>query len=109
MKTIKKFIKDNEKLKDIEFWKKYSKFVVEFEIENELKKNEEASKDKEKLRRNFAAFSNVLTITNNMVNFRFSNDLVDKYISFSKEYFSLTKEQIDQIMELLVVWKSALQ
>ena len=106
---IYEFIKDNEKLKDIEFWKKYSKFVVEFEIENELKKNEEASKDKEKLRRNFAAFSNVLTITNNMVNFRFSNDLVDKYISFSKEYFSLTKEQIDQIMELLVVWKSALQ
>ena len=105
---VYEFIKDNEKLKDIEFWKKYSKFVVDFEIKTELKKNPEKSKDKEKLRQDFAAFSNILTITNNMVNFRFSDDLVDKYISFSKEYFSFTKEQINQIMELLVVWKSAL-
>ena len=106
---VYEFIKDNEKLKDLEFWKKYSKFVVDFEIKNELKKNQEDSKDKEKLRQNFAAFSNVLAITNNMVNFRFSDDLVDKYLTFSKEYFTFTKEQMDQIMELLVVWKSALE
>ena len=83
--------------------------MVDFEIKNELKKNQEESKDKEKLRQNFAAFSNVLAITNNMVNFRFSDDLVDKYLTFSKEYFTFTKEQMDQIMELLVVWKSALE
>ena len=106
---VYEFIKDNEKLKDLEFWKKYSKFVVDFEIKNELKKNQEESKDKEKLRQNFAAFSNVLAITNNMINFRFSDDLVDKYLTFSKEYFTFTKEQMDQIMELLVVWKSALE
>ncbi len=106
---VYEFIKDNEKLKDLEFWKKYSKFVVDFEIKNELKKNQDDSKDKEKLRQNFAAFSNVLAITNNMINFRFSDDLVDKYLTFSKEYFTFTKEQMDQIMELLVVWKSALE
>ena len=106
---VYEFIKDNEKLKDLEFWKKYSKFVVDFEIKNELKKNQEESKDKEKLRQNFAVFSNVLAITNNMINFRFSDDLVDKYLIFSKEYFTFTKEQMDQIMELLVVWKSALE
>ena len=106
---IYEFIKDNEKLQDIEFWKKYSKFVVDLEIKTELKKTQEKSKDKEKLRQDFAAFSNVLTITNNMVNFRFNDELVEQYISFSKENFSLTKEQIDQIMELLEVWKSGLE
>ena len=44
-----------------------------------------------------------------MINFRFSDDLVDKYLTFSKEYFTFTKEQMEQIMELLVVWKSALE
>ena len=106
---IYEFIKDNEKLQDIEFWKKYSKFVVDLEIKTELKKTQEKSKDKEKLRQDFAAFSNVLTITNNMVNFKFSDELVEQYISFSKENFSLTKAQIDQIMELLEVWKSGLE
>ena len=106
---IYEFIKDNEKLQDLEFWKKYSKFIVDLEINTELTKTPEKSKDTEKIRQDFAAFSNVLTITNNMVNFRFSEELVNQFISFAKENFSLTKDQIDQIVELLVVWKSGFE
>ena len=106
---IYEFIKDNEKLQDLEFWKKYSKFIVDLEINTELTKTPEKSKDIEKIRQDFAAFSNVLTITNNMVNFRFSEELVNQFISFAKENFSLTKDQIDQIVELLVVWKSGFE
>ena len=106
---IYEFIKDNEKLQDLEFWKKYSKFIVDLEINTELTKTPEKSKDIEKIRQDFAAFSNVLTITNNMVNFRFSEELVNQFISFAKENFSLTKDQIDQIIELLVVWKSGFE
>jgi len=104
---VYEFIKDNEKLKSLDFWKKYSEVVIELDIKSDMKKKEELSKEKEKMKKNFAAFSNILTITNNMVNFGFDDDLVNNYISYSREKFSLNDGQMAQINELYIVWKSS--
>ena len=74
--------------------------------------------------RSISAFNNKQKINLNLklsqinINNNFKNndlaltqrDNKDKnIIAISKEYFTFTKEQMDQIMELLVVWKSALE
>ena len=63
------FIKDNNKLKFMDFWKKYSKFVIELDMENDITKKELITEQSTKTKYKFAAFSNTLTIVNNMVNF----------------------------------------
>ena len=100
------FIKDNNKLKNMEFWKKYSKFVIELDMENDITKKELITEQSTKTKYKFAAFSNTLTIVNNMVNFGFNKNFINEFINFAEQSYSLTKEQIGQIEDLMVVWAS---
>ena len=100
------FIKDNNKLKFMDFWKKYSKFVVELDMENDITKKELITEQSTKTKYKFAAFSNALTIVNNMVNFGFDKNFIHEFINFAENNYSLTKEQIGQIEDLMVVWSS---
>ena len=100
------FIKDNNKLKNMEFWKKYSKFVIELDIENDITKKELITEQSTKTKYKFAAFSNTLTIVNNMVNFGFNKNFINEFVDFAERSYSLTKEQIGQIEDLMVVWAS---
>ena len=100
------FIKDNNKLKNMEFWKKYSKFVIELDMENDITKKELITEQSTKTKYKFAAFSNTLTIVNNMVNFGFNKNFINEFINFAERSYSLTKEQIGQIEDLIVVWAS---
>ena len=100
------FIKDNNKLKFMDFWKKYSKFVVELDMENDITKKELITEQSTKTKYKFAAFSNTLTIVNNMVNFGFDKNFIKEFINFAENNYSLTKEQIGQIEDLMVVWSS---
>ena len=101
-------IKDNDKLKNMEFWKNYSSFVVDCDIKNDITKQELKTEQSIKTKYKFAGFSNALTIVNNMVNFGFDRDIINEYINFAKQKYSLTKEQIDQIEDLIIVWTSNL-
>ena len=100
------FIKDNNKLKNMEFWKKYSKFVIELDMENDITKKELITEQSTKTKYKFAAFSNTLTIVNNMVNFGFNKNFINEFVDFAERSYSLTKEQIGQIEDLMVVWAS---
>ena len=100
------FIKDNNKLKYMDFWKKYSKFVVELDMENDITKKELITEQSTKTKYKFAAFSNTLTIVNNMVNFGFDKNFIHEFINFAENNYSLSKEQIGQIEDLMVVWSS---
>ena len=100
------FIKDNNKLKFMDFWKKYSTFVVELDMENDITKKELITEQSTKTKYKFAAFSNTLTIVNNMVNFGFDKNFIKEFINFAENNYSLSKEQIGQIEDLMVVWSS---
>ena len=100
------FIKDNNKLKNMEFWKKYSKFVIELDMENDITKKELITEQSTKTKYKFAAFSNTLTIVNNMINFGFNKNFINEFVDFAERSYSLTKEQIGQIEDLMVVWAS---
>ena len=100
------FIKDNDKLKNIDFWEKYLQFVVDLDIKNDITKKELITEESAKAKLKFAAFSNVLTIINNMVNFNFEESFINKFIDFAEKNYSLTKEQISQIQDLITVWKT---
>ena len=98
------FIKDNEKLKDLEFWKKYLTHVAEEDVKNDISKEDLKDEKNAKIKFQFAAFSNTLTIANNMVNFGFDRTFIDEFVENSKKEFSLTEDQIQQIEGLIVVW-----
>ena len=100
------FIKDNDKLKNIDFWEKYLQYVVDLDIKNDITKKELITEESAKAKLKFAAFSNVLTIINNMVNFNFEESFINKFIDFAGKNYSLTKEQISQIQDLITVWKT---
>ena len=91
------FIKDNDKLKNMEFWKKYSLCLVNLDMENDITKQELKTEQSVKTKYKFAAFSNTLTIINNMVNYNFDKNFINEFLNFVKEKYALTKEQIEQI------------
>ena len=103
---IYEFIKDNKRLKDINFWKCYVKHIVDLEIKNNPTKEELKNEKTEQNKLKFAAFSNVLTIANNMINFNLDENFVNEFISVVQKEYSLSKEEISQIKDLMVVWSN---
>lgn len=102
-KYVYECIKDNKKLKDLNFWQKYAKFIIKYETDKIPKEKENEIKNKsEKLK--LTGFANILAIVNNMVNFGLEQDFIDKFISFCATTFSLTTEQIQQIKEFIPIW-----
>ena len=103
---IYEFIKDNERLKDINFWKNYVKLIIDLEIKNNPTKEELKTEKTEQNKLKFAAFSNVLTIANNMINFNLGETFVNEFISVVQKEYSLSEEEIAQIKDLMVVWSN---
>ena len=102
-KYVYEYIKDNKKLKDLNFWQKYAKFIIKYETDKIPKEKEnEINNKSEKLK--LTGFANILAIVNNMVNFGLEQDFIDKFISFCATAFSLTTEQIQQIKEFIPIW-----
>ena len=102
-KYVYECIKDNKKLKDLNFWQKYAKFIIKYETDKIPKEKEnEINNKNDKLK--LTGFANILTIVNNMVNFGLDQDFIDKFISFCATTFSLTTEQIQQIKEFIPIW-----
>jgi hypothetical protein len=102
-KYVYECIKDNKKLKDLNFWQKYAKFIIKYETDKIPKEKEnEINNKNEKLK--LTGFANILAIVNNMVNFGLDQDFIDKFISFCATTFSLTTEQIQQIKEFIPIW-----
>ena len=102
-KYVYECIKDNKKLKDLNFWQKYAKFIIKYETDKIPKEKEnEINNKSEKLK--LTGFANILAIVNNMVNFGLEQDFIDKFISFCATTFSLTTEQIQQIKEFIPIW-----
>ena len=105
-KYIYNFIKDNNKLKDMNFWKNYIKQIVELEMENNTTKDELKTEKSEQNKLRFAAFSNVLTVANNMINFNLDESFINEFISTVQKIYSLTDEEMEQIKDLMVVWSN---
>ena len=102
-KYVYECIKDNKKLKDLNFWQKYAKFIIKYETDKIPKEKENENNNKiDKLK--LTGFANILAIVNNMVNFGLEQDFIDKFISFCATAFSLTTEQIQQIKEFIPIW-----
>ena len=102
-KYVYECIKDNKKLKDLNFWQKYAKFIIKYETDKIPKEKEnEINNKNDKLK--LTGFANILAIVNNMVNFGLEQDFIDKFISFCATTFSLTTEQIRQIKEFIPIW-----
>ena len=104
-KYLYNFIKDNNKLKEINFWKNYIKEIVDLDIKKDLGNEVEYIIDENIQKKiNFIAFSNVLSITNNMVNFGFDKNFINNFINFTEINYSLTKEQIQQLNDMIIIW-----
>ena len=104
-KYLYNFIKDNNKLKEINFWKNYIKEIVDLDIKKDLGNEVEYIIDENIQKKiNFIAFSNVLSITNNMVNFGFDKNFINNFINFTEIDYSLTKEQIQQLNDMIIIW-----
>ena len=104
-KYLYNFIKDNNKLKEINFWKNYIKEIVDLDKKKDLGNKEEYIIDENIQKKiNFIAFSNVLSITNNMVNFGFDKNFINNFINFTEINYSLTKEQIQQLNDMIIIW-----
>ena len=104
-KYLYNFIKDNNKLKEINFWQNYIKEIVDLDKKKDLGNEEEYIIDENIQKKiNFIAFSNVLSITNNMVNFGFDKNFINNFINFTEINYSLTKEQIQQLNDMIIIW-----
>ena len=104
-KYLYNFIKDNNKLKEINFWQNYIKEIIDLDNKKDLGNEDEYIIDENIQKKiNFIAFSNVLSITNNMVNFGFDKNFINNFINFTEKNYYLTKEQIQQLNDMIIIW-----
>ena len=49
------------------------------------------------------SFSDVLSLANNMVNFGLDKNFINNFINYTEINYSLTKEQIQQLNEMIII------
>ena len=49
------------------------------------------------------SFSDVLSLANNMVNFGLDKKFINNFINYTEINYSLTKEQIQQLNEMIII------
>ena len=86
-------LKDKEIFHVIEFWKKYSEYIIKQEIEK-LIKNEETNQEGEKLDklREKGAFSQLLDIIKNMKDFEFEKNQIKETIAEYIKQYNISEE-----------------
>ena len=109
---IYEYIKDHQKIKDLDFWKKYLETLIKYDINNTIYSNEDENNDnkenKEKemqFKLNFATFSNILSVINNLTDFGLGKNFIKQFIDFTQKNYTLTEEQKQQINTLLNLYE----
>ena len=109
---IYEYIKDHQKIKDLDFWKKYLETLIKYDINNTIYSNEDENNDnkenKEKemqFKLNFATFSNILSVINNLADFGLGKNFIKQFIDFTQKNYTLTEEQKQQINTLLNLYE----
>ena len=112
---IYEYIKDHQKIKNLDFWKKYLETLIKYDINNTIYSNEdennvnkENKENKEKemqFKLNFATFSNILSVINNLTDFGLGKNFIKQFIDFTQKNYTLTEEQKQQINTLLNLYE----
>ena len=106
---IYNFIRDHSKLKNVDFWGKYLDNMINYDINNEIyknKKNLEIDEKEQEFTINFATFSNVLSVVNNMTDFGLEKEFIENFLDFvKKKYTNLTSNQLKEFNYLLVLYE----
>ena len=106
---IYEYIRDHPTLKKSEFWEEYLQILIESDIKNTIYTNQKdliqnkIGKKEEENKRNFAIFSNVLTVINNMTDFGFEKEFINKFANFAKNKYIFEPNQLEQIDYLLAL------
>jgi len=108
---IYEYIKDHQSLKNLDFWKKYLETLIQYDINNSIYSNENEkidteNKEKEmKLKLNFATFSNILSVINNLTDFGLGKNFIKQFVDFTYKNYSLAEDQKQQINCLLDIYE----
>jgi len=115
---IYEYIKDHQKIKNLDFWKKYLETLIKYDINNTIysnedekndnKENKENKESKEKemqFKLNFATFSNILSVINNLTDFGLGKNFIKQFIDYTQKNYSLTEDQKHQINCLLNLYE----
>ena len=109
---IYEYIKEHPYFKKCEFWQEYLEALIDFDVRNTIYKkrkntdeNKTEKKKEEESKKNFAAFSNVLTVANNMTDFGLEKPFVEKFLNKVKNRYTFNSEQIEQIDFLLTIYE----
>ena len=102
---IYEFLKDNEKLKDIQFWENYAKTIIDLDMKRVSSINEQyKSENGDKVKINSITFGHILSICNIMVSYELDENFIAQFIILSQKKYSLTDEQIKEIQNLKSEW-----
>ena len=109
---IYEYIKDHPNFKQLNFWKKLLETLIDCDLKNvlyinkkDILENKLDEKKEEEYKKNFATFSNVLTVINNMTDFGLEKELVEQFINYVKTSYSFEPAQIQQFEMLLTIYK----
>ena len=109
---IYEYIKDHPNFKQLNFWKKLLETLIDCDLKNvlyinkkDILENKLDEKKEEEYKKNFATFSNVLTVINNMTDFGLEKELVEQFINYVKTSYSFEPAQIQQFEMLLTIYE----
>ena len=109
---IYEYIKDHQNFKKMKFWEEYLEALSDYDVQNALYKKRKDidekkidKKKEEELSKKFAAFSNVLTVVNNMTDFGLDKSFVEKFLNIVKNKYIFNSEQLEQIYFLLTIYE----
>lgn len=109
---IYEYIKDHHSFKNLDFWKKYLEALIKYDLnntiytnENEIIDNKENKEKEMQFKLNFASFSNILSIINNLTDFGLGKNFIKQFIDFTNKNYSLSEDQKQQINCLLNLYE----
>ena len=109
---IYEYIKDHPNFKQLNFWKILLETLIDCDLKNsiyinkkDILENKIDEKKEKEYKKNFATFSNVLTVVNNMTDFGVEKELVEQFINFVKNTYSFEPAQLQQFELLLTIYE----
>ena len=113
---IYEYIKDHPYFKQLNFWEKYLEILIDYDLNSSviLKKKLNGDKDddneeEKKNKLNFASYSNLLTVFNNMTDFGLEKNFVQNFINNTKKKYIFSPVQLQQIDGLWSVYEEKLK
>ena len=90
------FIQNCNIIKDLNFWETFSKQLIELDINNELKRNNDITNIKDNI-----IFSKILTIIQNMNSFELTKDNIKLIINKIIDFYKLSESFQEKIIPLI--------